>query len=161
MSRCRHLDPVSPYRRLGQVIDVESRCGGPARRGHVGHLRTLLRLERWRQALDRLTSRISTQAYAGIGRLEFGPCCWLAPHRHSGRHGLFRPALDCDLLLWDIQQLMDALAQNRSSQASFVEKKTIAMLERPVIEKVRTSWAWIRSRHQRAGRARRGTTEAT
>ncbi|NDP38669.1 MAG: outer membrane lipoprotein carrier protein LolA [Rhodoferax sp.] len=36
------------------------------------------------------------------------------------------------LAAWDIQQLMDALAQNRSSQASFVEKKTIAMLERPV-----------------------------
>ena len=33
---------------------------------------------------------------------------------------------------WDIQQLMDTLAQNRSSHASFVEKKTIAMLERPV-----------------------------
>ncbi|MHB8950279.1 MAG: LolA-related protein [Rhodoferax sp.] len=36
------------------------------------------------------------------------------------------------LAAWDIQQLMDALAQNRSSQASFVEKKTIAMLERPI-----------------------------
>ena len=36
------------------------------------------------------------------------------------------------LAAWDIQQLMDSLAQNRSSQASFVEKKTIAMLERPV-----------------------------
>lgn len=36
------------------------------------------------------------------------------------------------LAAWDIQQLMDSLAQHRSSQASFVEKKTIAMLERPV-----------------------------
>lgn len=36
------------------------------------------------------------------------------------------------LAAWDIQQLMDSLAQNRSSQASFVEKKTIAILERPV-----------------------------
>lgn len=36
------------------------------------------------------------------------------------------------LAAWDIQQLMDTLAQNRSSHASFVEKKTIAMLERPV-----------------------------
>ncbi|MBA3058686.1 MAG: outer membrane lipoprotein carrier protein LolA [Gammaproteobacteria bacterium] len=36
------------------------------------------------------------------------------------------------LAAWDIQQLMDSLAQNRTSHASFVEKKTIAMLERPV-----------------------------
>jgi len=36
------------------------------------------------------------------------------------------------LATWDIQHLMDSLAQNRSSQASFVEKKTIAILERPV-----------------------------
>lgn len=36
------------------------------------------------------------------------------------------------LAAWDIQQLMDSLAQNRSSQASFVEKKTIAILEKPV-----------------------------
>ncbi|MFZ3084859.1 LolA-related protein [Rhodoferax ferrireducens] len=36
------------------------------------------------------------------------------------------------LAAWDIQQLMDSLAQNRSSQASFVEKKTIAILDRPV-----------------------------
>lgn len=36
------------------------------------------------------------------------------------------------LAAWDIQHLMDSLARNRSSQASFVEKKTIAMLERPV-----------------------------
>lgn len=36
------------------------------------------------------------------------------------------------LAAWDLQQLMDSLAQNRSSQASFVEKKNMAMLERPV-----------------------------
>jgi len=36
------------------------------------------------------------------------------------------------LAAWDIQQLMDALAQNRSSQASFVERKNMAILERPV-----------------------------
>ncbi|WP_394755969.1 LolA-related protein [Rhodoferax sp.] len=36
------------------------------------------------------------------------------------------------LAAWNLQQLMDALAQNKSSQASFVEKKNIAMLERPV-----------------------------
>ena len=36
------------------------------------------------------------------------------------------------LAAWDIQHLMDSLAQNRSSQASFVEKKTIAILDRPV-----------------------------
>ena len=33
---------------------------------------------------------------------------------------------------WDIDQLMRGLAQTRSSHASFVEKKTIAMLDRPV-----------------------------
>lgn len=43
--------------------------------------------------------------------------------------GMSSPAA---LAAWDIQQLMDSLAQNRSSQASFVEKKTIAILERPV-----------------------------
>jgi outer membrane lipoprotein-sorting protein len=33
---------------------------------------------------------------------------------------------------WDIDQLMRSLAQTRSNHASFVEKKTIAMLDRPV-----------------------------
>ncbi|HUY02191.1 MAG TPA: LolA-related protein [Rhodocyclaceae bacterium] len=33
---------------------------------------------------------------------------------------------------WDIDQLMRALAQIRSDHARFVEKKTIAMLDRPV-----------------------------
>ncbi len=36
------------------------------------------------------------------------------------------------LAAWDIQQLMNALAQNKSSQASFVERKNIAILERPI-----------------------------
>jgi hypothetical protein len=33
---------------------------------------------------------------------------------------------------WDIDQLMRGLAQNRSGHARFVEKKSIAMLDRPV-----------------------------
>ena len=33
---------------------------------------------------------------------------------------------------WDLQQLMDALAQNKSGRATFVETKRIAMLDRPV-----------------------------
>lgn len=33
---------------------------------------------------------------------------------------------------WDIDQLMRGLAQTRSGQASFVEKKSIAMLDKPV-----------------------------
>jgi hypothetical protein len=33
---------------------------------------------------------------------------------------------------WDIDQLMRGLAQTRSDQASFVEKKSIAMLDKPV-----------------------------
>ena len=33
---------------------------------------------------------------------------------------------------WDIDQLMRGLAQNRSGHASFVEKKSIAMLDKPV-----------------------------
>ena len=45
---------------------------------------------------------------------------------------VFAMASPAVLAAWDIQQLMDSLAQNRSSQASFVEKKTIAILERPV-----------------------------
>lgn len=36
------------------------------------------------------------------------------------------------LAAWDIQQLMNSLAQSKSSQASFVERKNIAILERPV-----------------------------
>ena len=33
---------------------------------------------------------------------------------------------------WDLQQLMDSLAQNKSGHASFVEKKYIALLDKPV-----------------------------
>ena len=33
---------------------------------------------------------------------------------------------------WELQQLMDALAQNKSGRATFVETKHIAMLDRPV-----------------------------
>lgn len=33
---------------------------------------------------------------------------------------------------WDLQQLMDALAQNKSGRASFVETKHLAMLDRPI-----------------------------
>ena len=33
---------------------------------------------------------------------------------------------------WDLQQLMDALAQNKSGRATFVETKRIAMLDKPV-----------------------------
>ena len=33
---------------------------------------------------------------------------------------------------WDVQQLMDSLAQHKSGHATFVEKKYIAMLDRPV-----------------------------
>lgn len=33
---------------------------------------------------------------------------------------------------WDVTQLMQGLAQNKSGRASFVEKKYIAMLEQPV-----------------------------
>ncbi len=33
---------------------------------------------------------------------------------------------------WDLQQLMDSLAQNKSGRATFVETKYIAMLDQPV-----------------------------
>jgi outer membrane lipoprotein-sorting protein len=33
---------------------------------------------------------------------------------------------------WDLQQLMDSLAQNKSGRAAFVETKRIAMLDRPI-----------------------------
>jgi outer membrane lipoprotein-sorting protein len=33
---------------------------------------------------------------------------------------------------WDLQQLMDSLAQNKAGRATFVETKRIAMLDRPV-----------------------------
>ena len=33
---------------------------------------------------------------------------------------------------WDVQQLMDSLAQNNSGRAAFVEKKYIAILDKPV-----------------------------
>jgi outer membrane lipoprotein-sorting protein len=33
---------------------------------------------------------------------------------------------------WDMQQLMDSLAQNKSGNATFVEKKYIALLDKPI-----------------------------
>jgi hypothetical protein len=36
------------------------------------------------------------------------------------------------LAAWDLTQLMQALAQNKSGRASFVEKKYIALLDKPV-----------------------------
>lgn len=36
------------------------------------------------------------------------------------------------LAAWDLQQLMDTLAQTKSGRATFVEKKHIALLDRPV-----------------------------
>ncbi|CAN5517509.1 hypothetical protein BH10PSE16_BH10PSE16_08630 [soil metagenome] len=36
------------------------------------------------------------------------------------------------LAAWDLQQLMDSLAQNKSGHASFVEKKYIAVLDKPI-----------------------------
>ena len=33
---------------------------------------------------------------------------------------------------WDLQQLMDSLAQHKSGRATFVETKRIAMLDKPV-----------------------------
>lgn len=36
------------------------------------------------------------------------------------------------LAAWDLQQLMDSLAQNKSGRATFVETKRIAMLDKPV-----------------------------
>lgn len=36
------------------------------------------------------------------------------------------------LAAWDLQQLMDTLAQNKSGRTTFVEKKYIAMLDKPV-----------------------------
>lgn len=38
----------------------------------------------------------------------------------------------CNAADWDIDQLMRGLAQTRSGHASFVEKKSIAILDRPV-----------------------------
>ena len=36
------------------------------------------------------------------------------------------------LAAWDLQQLMDTLAQTKSARATFVEKKNIALLDKPV-----------------------------
>lgn len=41
----------------------------------------------------------------------------------------FSPAA---LAAWDLQQLMDSLAQNKSGHATFIEKKYIAVLDKPV-----------------------------
>jgi len=53
------------------------------------------------------------------------------------RHALVALALTlvpviCHAAEWDLDQLMRGLAQTRSGHASFVEKKFIAMLDRPV-----------------------------
>lgn len=57
-------------------------------------------------------------------------CSWRAPGRLLLALALL-PAL-VHAADWDIDQLMRELAQSRSGRASFVEKKTIAMLDRPV-----------------------------
>lgn len=41
-------------------------------------------------------------------------------------------ASPCALAAWDLQQLMDSLAQVKSGRATFVETKRIAVLERPI-----------------------------
>ena len=47
--------------------------------------------------------------------------------------GLMLAALSpAALAAWDLQQLMDTLAQNKSGRTTFVEKKYIAMLDKPV-----------------------------
>lgn len=47
--------------------------------------------------------------------------------------GLLLAALSpAALAAWDVQQLMDSLAQNKSGHVAFVEKKYIAVLDRPV-----------------------------
>ena len=62
--------------------------------------------------------------------------------RVSRRHFCSRVLVSASLILvlfsapahaaWDVDQLMQALAQNKSGRATFVEKKYIAMLDRPV-----------------------------
>ena len=47
-------------------------------------------------------------------------------------HALMLLAVISHAAAWDIDQLMRGLAQTHSSRASFVEKKFIAMLDRPV-----------------------------
>ena len=47
----------------------------------------------------------------GAVLMAWGPCAWAA---------------------WDLQQLMDALAQNKSGRATFVETKHLAVLSKPV-----------------------------
>ena len=47
--------------------------------------------------------------------------------------GLFMAAsASTALAAWDLQQLMQNLSQNKSGQANFVEKKYIAVLDRPI-----------------------------
>ena len=64
------------------------------------------------------------------------------PSSRPSLHGTLAAMLAAVVLLawsvpafaaWDLQQLMDALAQNKSGRATFVETKHIAMLDRPVV----------------------------
>lgn len=60
---------------------------------------------------------------------SFARSLWLRFAAASLALGLFSaPALAA----WDVAQLMQALAQNKSGRATFVEKKYIAVLDQPV-----------------------------
>ena len=61
-------------------------------------------------ALQKLLSALATLA-AGLALISLSPPAFAA---------------------WDLQQLMDSLAQNKSGRATFVETKRIAMLDKPV-----------------------------
>jgi outer membrane lipoprotein-sorting protein len=63
-----------------------------------------------RGPLDRLGAALGALA-AGLVLVAASPPAWAA---------------------WDLQQLMDSMAQHKSGRATFVETKRIAMLDRPV-----------------------------
>ena len=69
--------------------------------------------KRWhapRRAWQKLASALATFA-TGLAILSLSPSAFAA---------------------WDLQQLMDSLAQHKSGRATFVETKRIAMLDKPV-----------------------------
>ena len=78
---------------------------------------------RQRPKLSRPALRSS--CFAGLRRLASA----LAGLTAGLAIGAFSPAA---FAAWDVQQLMDSLAQNKSGRAAFVEKKYIAMLDKPV-----------------------------
>jgi outer membrane lipoprotein-sorting protein len=96
---------------------------GGARRGSPASL------NKTPEHMTHLIQQTSTPASSHITQQPSRPVFALA----AVVMGLVLAALSpAALAAWDLQQLMDSLAQTKSGRATFVEKKSIALLDKPV-----------------------------